>query len=32
MKVLVMYVDEFKYQPAQKNLDSAETVNSGATF
>lgn len=32
MKVLVMYVDEFKYQPALKNLETAETVNEGATF
>lgn len=32
MKVLVMYVDEFKYQPAQKNLESAETINEGAVF
>lgn len=27
-----MYVDEFRYVPAQKNLDSAEEVNKGATF
>lgn len=32
MKVLVMYVDEFKYQPAQKNLDSAEEITNGASF
>lgn len=32
MKVLVMYVDEFKYQPAEKNLDGAQTVNSGEHF
>ncbi len=32
MKVLVMYVDEFKYMPAQKNLDSVEIINSGAAF
>jgi predicted deacetylase len=32
MKVLVMYVDEFSYIPAQKNLESAEDVTDGATF
>ncbi len=32
MKVLVMFVDEFKYQPAQKNLDSAEEITIGASF
>ncbi|WP_372947976.1 threonyl-tRNA synthetase editing domain-containing protein [Mariniphaga sp.] len=32
MKVLVMYVDEFSYIPAQKNLESAEDVTEGATF
>ncbi len=32
MKVLVMYVEEFKYLPAQKNLDSAETIIEGAVF
>ncbi|HSO85170.1 MAG TPA: threonyl-tRNA synthetase editing domain-containing protein [Draconibacterium sp.] len=32
MKVLVMYVDEFKYQPAQKNLETAETITEGAAF
>jgi predicted deacetylase len=32
MKVLVMYVDEFSYIPAQKNLESAEDVTAGATF
>jgi hypothetical protein len=32
MKVLVMYVDEFKYHPAQKNLDTAEDITDGATF
>ena len=32
MKVLVMYVDEFGYQPAQKNLDEAETITKGASF
>lgn len=32
MKVLVMYVDEFSYTPAQKNLDSAEEITEGASF
>lgn len=32
MKVLVMYVDEFSYIPAQKNLESAADVAEGATF
>jgi predicted deacetylase len=32
MKVLVMYVDEFSYIPAKKNLESAEDVTEGATF
>ena len=32
MKVLVMYVDEFKYHPAQKNLETAEDIAEGATF
>jgi hypothetical protein len=32
MKVLVMYVDEFKYQPAEKNLEDSQTVNSGEKF
>jgi predicted deacetylase len=32
MKVLVMYVDEFKYQPAQKNLETSEDFTEGATF
>jgi predicted deacetylase len=32
MKVLVMYVEEFRYQPAQKNLESAEDIHEGATF
>jgi hypothetical protein len=32
MKVLVMYVDEFSYTPAQKNLENAEDVNEGASF
>ena len=32
MKVLVMYVDEFGYTPAQKNLVSAEEITEGTTF
>ncbi|MCF6356231.1 MAG: threonyl-tRNA synthetase editing domain-containing protein [Draconibacterium sp.] len=32
MKVLVMYVDEFGYNPAQKNLDSAEVITESAKF
>jgi len=32
MKVLVMYVDEFGFQPQIKNLDSAEEVTEGATY
>jgi len=32
MKVLVMYVDEFSYSPAQKNLDSADEVKEGQSF
>ncbi len=32
MKVLVMYVDEFGYEPAQKNLESAEDVTKGAIY
>lgn len=32
MKVLVMYVDEFSYTPAQKNLDTAEEITGGAVF
>ncbi len=32
MKVLVMYVDEFGYNPAQKNLESAEEITEGAKF
>jgi predicted deacetylase len=27
-----MYVDEFKYRPAQKNLETAENITDGATF
>ena len=32
MKVLVMYVDKFSFKPAQKNLESADTVEQGETF
>lgn len=32
MKVLVMYVDKFEYQPQIKNLDSAEEITEGANF
>ena len=32
MKVMVMYVDEFGYTPAQKNLESAVEVTEGTTF
>jgi len=32
MKVLVIYVDEFKYQPAQINLESADVITEGASF
>lgn len=32
MKVLVMYVDEFSYAPAQKNLENAEEITSGSSF
>lgn len=32
MKVLVMYVNEFAYQPAHKNLDIAEEITEGATY
>lgn len=32
MKVLVMYVDEFGYTPAQKNLENTPEVTAGATF
>jgi hypothetical protein len=30
MKVLTMFVTEFSYQPAEKNLETAETITSGA--
>lgn len=32
MKVLTMFVDEFSYIPAQKNLESAELIVEGKTF
>ena len=32
MKVLVMYVDEFGYQPQIKNLDSVDEITEGANF
>lgn len=32
MKVLVMYVDEFSYTPAQKNLEEADEVKEGASY
>lgn len=32
MKVLVMYVDEFAYTPAQKNLENIEDITEGASF
>ena len=32
MKVLVMFVDEFAYKPAQKNLETVVEVKEGATF
>lgn len=32
MKVLVMYVNEFSYTPAEKNLEEAETVADGKTI
>ena len=32
MKVLVMYVNEFSYTPAQKNLEEAEDVKTGASY
>ncbi|MDD4143802.1 MAG: threonyl-tRNA synthetase editing domain-containing protein [Prolixibacteraceae bacterium] len=32
MKVLVMYVDEFSYSPAVKNLETADEVTSGEKF
>lgn len=32
MKVLTMFVDEFSYHPALKNLDQSEEVTQGMTF
>lgn len=32
MKVLVMYVNEFSYTPAEKNLEEAESVVNGAAI
>lgn len=32
MKVLTMFVDEFSYRPAQKNLEMAEEVNESGKF
>lgn len=32
MKVLVMYVNEFSYQPSEKNLDSSEEITLGAKY
>lgn len=32
MKVLVMYVDKFAYQPTVKTLETAEDVTEGAVF
>lgn len=32
MKVLVVYVDEFSYKPARKNLDEVEDITEGAAF
>ena len=32
MKVLVIYVNEFGYKPAQRNLDMVEEIVEGATF
>ncbi len=32
MKVLAMYVDEFSYVPAQKNLKEAEDVTKGESY
>lgn len=32
MKVLVMFVERFSYQPAVKTLDSAEDIENGAIF
>lgn len=32
MKVLVMFVDEFSYKPALKNIETANEIKEGATF
>jgi hypothetical protein len=32
MKVLVIYVDEFSYVPAQKNLEETEEIKEGANY
>ena len=32
VKVLTMFVNEFSYNPAQKNLDSSEDVREGKSF
>ncbi len=32
MKVLVIYVNEFSYQPAQKNLETADETTEGSRF
>lgn len=32
MKILVMYVNEFSYTPAEKNLEEAESVVNGAAI
>ena len=32
MKVLVIYVNEFSYQPAQKNLGTADEITEGSRF
>lgn len=32
MKVLAIYVNDFSYQPAEKNLEETETVIEGASF
>ena len=32
MKVLVMYVNEFRYEPAEKNLESAKEITEGGKF
>ncbi|MDB4584268.1 threonyl-tRNA synthetase editing domain-containing protein [Draconibacterium sp.] len=32
MKVLVIYVSEFGYKPAKKNIDTAEEITEGASY